>query len=78
MSAMTPTPISTEARAALRDILAIGRQARGDHPALAEVRRHVAIEIDKHTATMVDLGIDVDALLDELDAELDAEEAAAS
>lgn len=71
-----PVQIDPVVRAAVVDIVRIGRQARGDHPALAEVRRQVALELDKHAATMRYLGVDADALLDEIDAELDAEEQA--
>lgn len=64
------TATATEVRV-LTEMIDIARQARGDHPALAEVRRQTAREIDSLLATLASHGVDTAALLDQIDPEED-------
>jgi hypothetical protein len=59
-------------RAALKDAMRIYRQARGTHEALANVRKEAAKVIDG----LLPLIPNSDAVMDEIDIELDAEDAA--
>lgn len=61
------TQASAGERKILVELLDLQAEARGDHPALAEVRRQVAERIDAFLATLAGYGVDTDALLDELD-----------
>lgn len=54
-------------RDALTEMYRLLGEARGDHPALADVRQAICAEIDKLTATLRACGVDVDALLDEIE-----------
>jgi hypothetical protein len=58
---------------ALTEMLRVSRAAQGQGAALANVRRECALAIDAACAPMRVRGVDVDALLDALDAQLDAE-----
>lgn len=54
-------------RKILEDLYAILDGAKGDHPALADVRRQAALQIDSFVAGLATHGIDTDALLDEIE-----------
>lgn len=57
-------------RKAIADLLTILDDAKGDHPALAEVRRLTSLELDTALRNLAGWGVDTEALLDELDEEL--------
>lgn len=67
--------LSAVERRCVVDLVGIIHAARGDHPALAEVRRLTTQELDKLTATLRDRGVDVEALLDQADEIIEAEAA---
>lgn len=73
MTGTTKTQATVREREALTDLVRIMRDARGDHSALADVRRQTAAVIDETTRVLAGAGVDVDALLDEIDEVLDAE-----
>jgi hypothetical protein len=54
-------------RDALLDMHRLMASARGDHAALASARQQIAVEIDARTSALRLTGVDVDALLDEID-----------
>lgn len=64
--------VQTEATAAerqiLADLLALFDSAKGDHPALAKVRKHIGNQIDAFVSTLATHGVDTNALMDEIDA----------
>ncbi len=55
--------------AALTEMLAISRSARGEHEALANVRREAAQRIDAAMSNLASRGVDIDALWDQIDPE---------
>lgn len=57
----------------LRDLHVIMRDARGSHQALADVRAQTAKVIDVTCANLASHGIDIEAVLDRIEAELDDE-----
>lgn len=69
----TPCQPTAVERHALTEMMRLMRQARGDHPALADVRREIATRIDTLLEHLRAAGIDVDALQDQIDTELDTE-----
>lgn len=69
MTTSTATKATTEERKVLADLLDLFQQAKGDAPALADVRRQISEQIDGLVAIMRSCGVDTDSLLDELDEE---------
>ena len=63
MTTTTARPAEIEA---LRQMYAILDEARGDHTALANVRRETALRIDAHLAHLASFGVDTDAPLDSI------------
>lgn len=55
---------------ALTDMTRIYADASGDHPALANVRKETAARMDALCAELTSRGVDADALLEEIDAQL--------
>jgi cbb3-type cytochrome oxidase cytochrome c subunit len=65
--------VTTVEREALTEMTRLFRDALGDHAALAAARRQIAHEIDALVAVLQTAGVDTEALLDEIDAELEAQ-----
>ena len=70
MTGTTTSEATATERHALVEFVKMQREARGDHPALADVRRQLAAEVDALCAVLSAAGVDVYALLDDIDDEL--------
>ena len=55
-------------RQALQDLYKILDEAKGDHPALSDVRRLTCEQIDAMLGVLASAGVNTDALLDEMEA----------
>jgi len=64
---MPATPVTDVERDALRGLLDLQEQARGDHPILADMRRQIAERTDEYLGRLEGFGVDTAALLAELD-----------
>lgn len=66
----TSTEATPTERQALTEMAKLMSEARGDHEALAAVRCQIVTEMDALCGVLRSAGVDVDALLDEIDAVL--------
>lgn len=66
----TANTASPTERHALTELVKLMDEAKGNHEMLADVRKQAAAEIDALCNVLAQAGVDTDALLDEIDAEL--------